>query len=51
VPEMSETERAQRLHAELKELEAGCPNGWSELNWVMRRQEIRRTLRRMGDVV
>jgi hypothetical protein len=53
VPEMSEAERVQRLHAELKELDAsdGPPKGWSELNWAMRRQEIRRTLRMMGDVV
>jgi hypothetical protein len=51
IPEMTETERVQRLHAELKELEAACPNGWSELNWVTRRQEIQRALRRFGDVV
>ena len=53
IPEMSEAERVQRLHAELKELDAsdGPPREWSELSWVMRRQEIRRTLRMMGDVV
>jgi hypothetical protein len=53
VPEMSEAERVQRLHAELKELDAsdGPPRGWSELKWIMRRQEIQRTLRMMGDVV
>ena len=53
IPEMSEAERVQRLHAELKELDAsdGPPKGWSELKWIMRRQEIQRTLRMMGDVV
>jgi hypothetical protein len=48
---MAEADRVQRLHAELKELEAGRPDGWSTPHWIIRREEIKRTLRMMGDVV
>jgi hypothetical protein len=51
IPEMTEADIVQRLHAELKDLEAGHPIYWTDFDRSKRRAEIQRALRRFGDVV
>jgi hypothetical protein len=50
-PETTDAQKVQGLHSELRLLDAGYPDHWSDHDRQTRRDEVTRSLRKFGDVV